>query len=265
MKIENVNDEDVKVTKKSTNKEEDSIVYTEISGLPSDGKLYSNNVNIKGRPLKMIELKKLSTMTGDNSDSVMYDVLRSSIKGIEIDQILSPDKLYLIFWLRANTYREAGYSVDYFCKLCNKQSSYDFNLTNLQVKYLDKEFSTDKLKFTLTNNDEISYHLMKISDEKLSNKFQKTYASILPNMNESDVNYAVQIDSINGEELELVEKYEYVVGLEPKLYSQLKGYMKRFEFGIKTELNVTCNKCGGISPVGVIFQEEFFIPDYKVA
>lgn len=264
MKIENV-DEEVKTAKKSNNKEEDSIVYTEITGLPSEGRLYSNNVNIKARPLKIPELKKLSTMTEDNSDSVMYDVLRSSIKGIDVDQILSPDKLYLIFWLRANTYREPGYSVDFNCKLCEQASSYDFNLTNLQVKYLDKDFTQDKLKFTLTNGDEISYHLMKIADEKLSNKFQKTYASILKNMNETDVNYSVQIDSINGEELELVEKYEYVVGLEPKLYSQLKGYMKRFEFGIKTELNVTCNKCGGISPVGIIFREEFFIPDYKVA
>jgi hypothetical protein len=266
MKFEEVND-DVEKTKpkKPIAKLDDneSLTFCTIDSLPSRNKFYPLGTEIKGRPLKLIELKKISTMTEENSDSVILDILRKSIRGVPVENIMSGDKLYLIFWLRANTYREPGYSVDFECDLCKQESSYDFNLNNLQVKYLDFEFSEDKLNFALSNEDVIEFHVPTIMDEKTINKFKITYASVLKDINSEFVDFSVMIDKINGESLEILEKYDYITNLSAKLYSQLKSKIKKWEFGIKPIMNVTCNKCGGSAQIGITFHEDFFIPNYK--
>jgi hypothetical protein len=262
MKMENFDEQEKKVNV-SNIKEDESLSYTDIEDLPSRYKLYSKGVMIKGRPLKLFELKKLSTMTELNSDTVINDVLKSSLKGINIDDVIVADKLYLIFWLRANTYREPGYSVNFHCSNCKQDSSYDFNLNNLKVKYVDESFTLEKLTFSLTNGDTISFHIPKVSDEKRTIKFKNTYASIIKDISNDIFDMSIVIDQINGENLELMDKYDYISNLTPQLFSQLKSKIKKWDFGIMTDLEVICNKCGGKIPVGITFREEFFIPEYN--
>lgn len=239
-------------------------IYSDITGLPSKCKLYPENIQIQGRPLKLIEVKRLSSITEDNSDAIINDVLRRTIKGIDIDSLEIADKLYLIFWLRANTYRESGYSINYDCSQCKQKSSFDFKLSNLQVKYLSDDFTLDKLKIELKNGDLIKYHFLTVADERKISKFKSAYSNIIKDLDDDFINLAIMIDSINDEEKELIEKYNYLLDLKPQDYCYLTTLIEKWSFGIKSYLEVKCSNCGGDTLVGVTFREDFFLPEYKV-
>lgn len=238
--------------------------YWEIKDLPSKGKLYPKNTKIMGRSLKVIEVKKLSSMTEDNADAVLNDVLRRSIKGIEIEDLLVSDKLYVIFWLRANTYREPGYTVDYKCSLCNQDSSYEFSLDNLQVQYLPDDFTPEKLTVEMKNEDTLEFRMPTVADERKMNKFKISYSSILKEIDDELISYSIMINRINGKEVDILEKYNYLLDLSPADYSYLTTKIGKFDCGIKPLLEVKCKKCGGIGPVGISFREDFFLPKYSI-
>lgn len=237
-------------------------IYYEITDFPSKCKLYGN-VKIEGRPLKLLEVKRLSSMTEENADSIILDILKKCIRGIKIEDILSSDKLFLIFWLRANTYRESGYSQDFVCSNCKEEVSFDFKLSNLQVQYLKDSFSLANLTFKTKNEDEIVFHFPKIIDEKRLKSFKTAYLPIYKDLDDEIAGMAVSIDKINGKELELIEKYEYLINQNPENYCYILSKMEEWNFGIKSELLVECPKCGGTTLKGVTFREEFFLPKYK--
>jgi len=164
MKMENIEDESVNNTKvdatqPSTKVEqvapqivEKTIDDWEIDDLPSKFKLYPEGTKIFGRRLNVKEVKKLAQMNSGNTEEVIQEVLSSAIKGIDIEDLYDDDKLYIILWLRANTYREPDYTVSFLCDKCNSISDYNFQLENLKINYLEDY----NLIFTLSNKDEIT-------------------------------------------------------------------------------------------------------------
>ena len=93
-----------------------------IVDLPSRYKLYPKGTKIFGRPLRVLEVKQLSQMGEDNSGTVINSVLKSATVGFNVNELLVSDKVYILFWLRANTYRDSGYRVDFECLKCGKES-----------------------------------------------------------------------------------------------------------------------------------------------
>ena len=81
--------------------------YYRILDLPSKFKFYPSNVQISARPLKVIEIKKLSALNDTNFNFIINDILSKAISGININKLFIADKIYLLFWLRANTYRDS--------------------------------------------------------------------------------------------------------------------------------------------------------------
>jgi hypothetical protein len=72
--------------------------YWAINGLPSNYLLYPKGTQILGRPLKVLEVKKLSSINEENADFIINDILKRTIKGINIDNLLVADKLFIILW-----------------------------------------------------------------------------------------------------------------------------------------------------------------------
>jgi len=237
-------------------------IYMEIKGLPSKMKLYPKGTKIEGRPLKVLEVKRLAGITEENSDAIINDILRRTIKGIEIDNLLVSDKMYIIFWLRANTYRESGFGVPFTCGECGQDSNYEFTLDNLQIQSLPDDFSINKTFINLKNGDKISFHLPTIADERKSNRFKIAYANVIKELDDELVNFAIMIDSINEKELDIINKYNYLVDIDPQIFSYLVTELEKFDCGIKSYLEVKCDKCGGVGPVGITFREDFFLPKY---
>jgi len=149
VKMEKIDDE-VKTVSKTVEKQpvqsvpvDSAIGFYPINDLPSKYKLYPQGTIIYGRPLRVIEVKQLSQMGEENSGNVINSILRSATKGIKIEDILIADKVYILFWLRANTYKDSGYKVDFNCLKCKKPSSYSFALDALDVTYIKDDYDEE--------------------------------------------------------------------------------------------------------------------------
>ena len=60
--------------------------YWPIDDLPSKFKLYPEGTKIFARPLKVLEVKMLSSLNNDNFHHVITEVLKKSVRGINIDE-----------------------------------------------------------------------------------------------------------------------------------------------------------------------------------
>ena len=235
--------------------------YWKIDGLPSKGKFYSNGAEIQGRPLKVLEIKKISSMGSDNGDFILNDIIKKTIVGIDFNEIYVADKLYMIFWERANTYRESGYVVPFTCNKCEKQSNYHFEIDKLEVQEIGDEFEpTKEIKI---GSDVITYDYLKIKDELYIDRFRELNSKAVGEIDAELLAMAQMVKTKNGKEDTLMQKYHWIINMNPGDYSYLKSYMEKNGMGIKPYVNVSCQECGGTAPVAVSFREDFFVPEYK--
>ena len=71
------------------------------------------------------------------------------------------------------------------------------------------------------------------------------------------------IDTINGSSIDDVARYNYLLEMSPEDFSTLTTKLNGFNVGIKSYMNVECEKCGGESHVGITFHTDFFLPKFK--
>jgi hypothetical protein len=246
--------------------EEDDTNYWEIDDIPTKYKLYPDGTQIMARPLKVIEIKKLTSITDENADKVVNDILRKSIRGIDVNDIYSVDKMYLLLWLRANSFRDNRYVVGFDCELCSKETSYHFDINNVDVDYLSDDYNPTEI-LTLSNSDEIKVKLLQIKDELALSSFDMKYRSVFEKSGEKvdDELLAISfmIDTINGIKLDAIKLYNYLLDMNPGDFALLTTKLSDNNVGIKSYMNVTCTECGGESQVGLTFHPDFFLPNYR--
>lgn len=235
--------------------------YWKIDGLPSKGIFYREGTEILGRPMKVLEVKKISSITDDNGDFILNDIIRRTTTGIDINEMYVADKLYIIFWLRANTYRESGYVVPFICPKCGKKSEYHFEISNLEVQNLSEDFNPNKdIKI---GNDIVKYDYLRVKDELYIDRFKELNSQAIGEIDNELLAMAQMIKSINGKEKTLLEKYHWIIELEPGNFSYLKTFIEKKGMGIKPFVMVECKECGGTATIAVSFQENFIIPEFK--
>jgi hypothetical protein len=246
--------------------DEDNDIYDIIEGLPTLGKLYSEGTVIKARPLKVSEVKMLAGMTEDTANNIVNQILERTIRGIDIEDIYTADKMYIMFWLRANTYKESGYEVSFECNECKKTSQYKFELDVLNVKQLtDDDAKTLKKEFKLPNGDKIKFKLLTVKDENDNEKFLKQNKTALMNFEDEMVSICRMIDTINGEKKGMIDKYMYLSEqLLPTDYAYLESYLENASVGLEPTISVKCTKCGGEADVLLPFRPDFFLPKVRV-
>jgi len=74
----------------------------------------------------------------------------------------------LIYWLRANTYKENGYELEFKCGECKKFSTYNFTLDTLNIKTLtEEEFVKLESDIELPiSKMKMKFKLLTVKDEK---------------------------------------------------------------------------------------------------
>ncbi len=240
--------------------------FIEIKDLPSRFKLYPEGTRIFGRPMKLSEVKKLTFMNEDNYNDLLRFILSSCIKGIDIDEIYVADKLYLIFWLRANTYKNANFITSYICEHCGKKTDYKFDVGNFEITYLEDDFEMKPL--TLLNRDTvITFDLPKIKDEDNVKKFQEVLGNGVVQYDDDTITMAGMIKTIDGQPVSIRKACEFISSLEndPQNYAYITSYVLTFDFGIVPLINATCNhrECKKVNQIPISFRPDFFIPKYK--
>ncbi len=240
--------------------------YWEIEDLPSKYRLYPEGTKIKGRPMKVLDTKYLATIDENNFGQVINEILRRClrIEGMDLGSLLVPDKLYILFWLRANTYKNSGYSVDFECPKCEKASSYDFSLDSLNVIYIKDGLDVNKPIKLPVSEDEIKVRYQCIADEVLIEECINKHESPLVKFDTDILSVASIITDVKGNtDWSVKRTYDYLVSLDPSDYAYIESYIKHIDMGISSTIEVKCNKCGGSALTGVTFQSDFFVPKYK--
>lgn len=244
---------------------EDMSMYSAIEGLPTDYKLYPEGTIIQARDLLVPEVKMLANMTEENANDIVDTILQKVVRGIDVDDIYTADKLYIMFWLRANTYKESGYNVRFECPECNTESEYAFELDQLNIKTItDETLEFLNKSFTLPNKDKITFSLLTVGDEKQNERFLKDNKNSLMNFDQEIVAVCRMIHTVNGEKLGMIAKYEYcTTKLKPMDYSYLESYLEDKGAGLEPTINVKCQKCGGASDTMLPFRPDFFFPKVR--
>lgn len=255
------NPDDVMAVAKTVNMKDKSANYWEVKDLPSGLRYYPDGTKIFARPLKVPEVKKIASMNEDNGDFVLNDILKRSVEGIDINDLYVADKIFIIFWLRANTYRDSGFVVKFICNKCEKKSEYHFEMDNLESQDLSKKFSPN-VDVTLPSGFVVKYDYLRIRDELYIERFKEINSEALGGVDDELLAMSHMVKTINGEKKSLLEKYHWLIELDPGDYAYLKGYMEKYGMGIKPYVNVNCNECGGSAIVPIGFQEDFLIPTY---
>lgn len=257
-----IDPEDIDKIQKAT-EEKTKGNYYEITGLPTNGLLYKQGTIIKGRPLGVREVKKLSTMTSDNANSIMNEILSTTITGINIEDIYEVDKLYIIFWLRANTYKNANFTTTFICEKCGKEVSYDFNVEAFEFKRLEEV--KDQSIELLNSKDILELDYQRISDEIRVDNFKIANRNSRAVYDDDLLLLASTIRSINEEKKSLGYIYEYINNMHAEDYAYLESYISDNTIGFIPAIDVECTnkECREVNKVPVTFRYDFFIPKYK--
>ena len=234
--------------------------YWPIDNLPSKFRLYPKGTKIFARPLKVLEVKMLSSLTNDNFHHVITEVLKKSVRGIDIDKLLVSDKLFIIFWLRANTYKNSGYTVDFSCDICHTESTYEFEIDNLDIIDIKDDYDPNNIIKLPQSGDEIATKQLTIRDENNVKNFLTRNKRSLTEFDEEILTLANLIKTINGKEESLTTKYDYIVEMGPIDFGKIESYLNHYDMGISPIMNVTCKNCGGLADLAVSFRSDFFVP-----
>lgn len=237
--------------------------YYQVTGLPSKMKFYPEGTVIEARPLKVLDVKLLSSLNDKNFNSIINTILSRTIRGINVGNILVADKYYIIFWLRANTYKDSSYTMKFDCPKCDTHAEYNFGLDCLNINELDESFDFSK-EFTLPQSGaKLLFKLPSVEEEgRLEDFLGKNTDGIYKDLDRDVLAVSNVVTSVNGEKLSLLQKYEFLSDLFPGDYALVESYIEAFDIGIDGEMSVKCNNCGGISPLGITFQKEFFLPKF---
>tara|TARA_R110001592_G_C13031579_1_gene738448 strand:+ start:123 stop:989 length:867 start_codon:yes stop_codon:yes gene_type:complete len=247
------------MSKETTNDDIDGN-YWPIDDLPSKFKLYPEGTKIFARPLKVLEVKMLSSLNNDNFHHVITEVLKKCVRGINIDKLLVSDKLFIIFWLRANTYKESGYTVDFDCNVCNTESSYVFEIDNLDIIDIKDDYDPDGIIKLSQSGDEIRTRQLTIKEENNVKNFITRNKRSAAVYDEDILTIANLIESVNNKKMSLMDMYEYIINMNPIDFGKVETYLNHYDMGISPIMNVTCKNCGGMADVAVSFRPEFFVP-----
>ena len=233
-----------------------------IDNLPSQYKLYPEGTKILGRPLKVQEIKMLSTLNEDNVNFVLNDVLGRAITGIRVEDLIIADKLYIIFWLRANTYKDSSYKIDFKCPDCGTKDKYEFQLDALKIKYLSEKYNETEAR-QLPSGRTAKIKQMRISDEIRVANFEKANASSLQSFDTDFLHIAAVITEVDNKKVGIIEAYDFISKATPEDYAYIISYMNFYDLGVDPETPVSCKKCGGQTAVAVTFRPDFFVPKYS--
>ncbi|MBO7691804.1 MAG: hypothetical protein J6T10_04120 [Methanobrevibacter sp.] len=226
--------------------------------LPSRGVFYKGDINLK--KLSTLDIKNLSMVTSDTIDGVMNSIIAKNVTGVNINDILVGDKIWLIFYLRSITYNDYPYQIKYQCDNCNNIDTFQMRFDNLNVSYLPEDFNYE---YTMNNGDTIVIGFPTIGNEIECNAIlrEPDKYSITP-IDESLLNISSYIKSINGEIKSAMSAYRYIENLDALSFTNFANYMTDVNFGVKPYIEIDCS-CGNKVAVPLTFSPDYFMPKIK--
>lgn len=236
--------------------------------LPSRGKLYKNQLKDKTHiEVYYLTAKEEDILTSSNmlSSGKMFDYLIKSVlvdKSIDPSQLLLGDRNTILTWLRSTGYG-SDYPVEVKCSYCNNRFVNEFDLSKLEMRYLDIDPDEDGL-FEITLP--VSKRRVRVSfltageaaliEERISTRSKKLGGSGNP-MTEKLMSYIKEIDGISNQ-----DKKSFIERMPVKDSREIRRWINEHDPDLIMKQDVKCVKCGELNEeVTIPITVNFFWPD----
>lgn len=225
--------------------------------LPSRGKFYPETIYVK--KLNTMAIRNLSTLTQENVNNVINNIIGQCVFGIDSSKILIGDKIWLIFYLRSYTFNDYPFTLRGECPECHNIAPYDYVLKRLDVTYLDKDVPE---VIELSNGDKIKLKFPTLSTEVAMNKI-KTNDQIIMEINPELLELSSYIGNINGKNNSLLQGYEYVINMDANIFAEFANELSEYVFSAKPYAIFNCKNCNAEMRLQMAFVPSFFMPKMK--
>lgn len=212
-----------------------------LSELPTRGKFYPKNAIIKMRSMSVLDVKFLATYRPELATEVCNELLFkcSYLENIRLEDLYLPDRIYLIFWIRNNSFTNgSSYVFDIKeCQHCKNSYKAEVRLSDFKIKYLDNNFI--KSVYLSDYNVEMPITIPKFNDSLYK---PKSYIE--------DMALWIDLNISYEEKCRLVENMS---GLDS---SELYNVIKNNFCGFDEEFQIYCPHCGGTMPVKIALTDD---------
>lgn len=217
--------------------------------LPTRGQFYNPNAIIKLRNLSVMEVKFLATYQPALATEICNEILSKCLilENIKLEDIYLPDRMYLVFWIRNNSFTSRnGYKLKIKqCEHCKQEYDATITLEQFNIKYLDNNF-VDTIYLPDTNI-------------QLPIAIPKFYESLNKPQDEIDT-VAMYINSTNT----FADKKLFVENLSALDYSVLYNHLALNSCGFQEMFEIVCPHCNGISHINLKINDEHLFSSVKL-
>lgn len=233
--------------------------------LPSKGLLYKDvPEDITIRAMTTSDEKLLFGST----NNVFAKVLKNCIvepKNISIEDLLPFDEQFLIMKLRTHTYGSM-YRLQGICPECGKKETYEINLDEMEVTYLNEDFK-EPIECKLPDSGStLSLKLLRNRDWESARRQAKKISKSV-GCNEKELEYIIRmskyIKQIDGEDVNDAQAQKFVESMTGKdsafFWWTIDNSIK---CGVETSIPVRCTNCGEEFDLEFTINSEFFRPKF---
>lgn len=212
-----------------------------LSELPTCGKFYPKNAIIKMRSMSVLDVKFLATYRPELATEVCNELLFkcSYLENIKLEDLYLPDRIYLIFWIRNNSFTNgSSYIFDIKeCPHCNNSYKAEIKLSDFNIKFLKNNFISKV--FLEDYNVELPITIPKFNDSLYK-----------PTSYIEEMALWVNLDIPYEQKCKFVENMS---GLDSDtLYNTIKNNFCGFD----NTFQIHCPHCGGTIPVKIELSDD---------
>lgn len=208
--------------------------------LPTRGVFYNKNTVIKLRGLSVMEVKFLATYQPVIATEICNEILAKCayLENISLEEILLPDRTYLIFWIRNNSFSNRnGYGIEIKqCEHCKESYKHNIRLEDFQIKQLDNFIDNVYLPDTGIN--------LPLCIPKFSDSLYKVEDEIETG--------ALYIDTPNSFE----DKKRFIENLSAKDYAILNSTLNNNYCGFQDLFEIQCPYCKGVTHIMIKMHDD---------
>lgn len=244
--------------------------FLDIKGIPSKGYFYEKS--IKGQPLVTSDMLLIQSMDEDNLDDRFTQIFKRRVIGIDPNDILCSDELYISYWLRESSLPGMAWPHDgYQCEKCKlivpsdkAEFMYDSvkfssNIDEIKELYGDKGY----VEFTLPDSKQICRMYLKrrghventkkVLDEEFYNKGN------IPE--DYEIEALEMLSSIDIGAKSLPEAYKKFSKFTAIDFNAFVKNVKKHNLRTETDVQLTCPQCQEVTPkMEYPFRKDIYFP-----
>lgn len=190
----------------------------------------------------------LSQINPVNVEAKFLQVLRSVVRGINVEKLTLGDRLYIILWEYINSYNEYM-KVRTVCSHCLETIEPMIDLRLLEKVELPDSFQ-QPFHCPLPSGKSVDLRLLTVADQIEIEKF--------PNKAES---YLFKWARSMVSEMDVLARMHELKGYGVRDIATIRAFHEKMFHGPDMTTKFTCPKCGEEEEVEVPFRLDFFFPD----